>query len=148
MKLSLRRSRTNDVCTIGSLYVNGTFLCNVLEDPVRELKGIPPAVWKIPGKTAIPAGQYQIVLSFSPRFRRILPELLNVPGFTGIRIHPGNTDADTEGCLLPGTWNGGDRVDASARAFSSLVAELNVAIQKNEAIWIGISNPGATEYDY
>ncbi len=148
MKLSLRRSRSNEKCTIGSLYVNGVFLCNVLEDPVRELKGIPPAVWKIAGKTAIPSGEYQIVLSHSPRFKRILPELLNVPGFTGIRIHPGNTDADTEGCLLPGTWNGGDRVDGSAKAFSLLVAELNVAIQKNEAIWISVTNPGSEQYGY
>ncbi len=148
MKLTLRRSRTNDTCTIGSLFVDGTFQCNVLEDPIREIKGVPVSVWKIPGKTAIPTGVYQIQITQSQRFKRLLPELLSVPGFTGIRIHPGNTDADTEGCLLPGTWNGGNRVDNSAKAFAELIQKLNEAVQKNEAIWIEISNPGAPEYDY
>lgn len=148
MKLTLRRRHSTDKCTIGSLYVNGVFLCNTLEDVVREIKGVPVPVWKIPGKTAIPSGTYRIVINHSPRFNRILPLLLDVPGFEGVRIHPGNTDKDTEGCILPGTWNGGDRVDNSAKAFTDLIQKLNEAVKVGESISIQVLNTEEQEYDY
>lgn len=97
--------------TIGNLYINDKFFCNTLEDPVRKLpkecpytsKGeICQCEEKINGQTAIPAGKYKVVLSYSNRFNKVLPELLNVPHFKGIRIHSGNTEEDTEGCILVG----------------------------------------------
>ncbi len=92
--IELKRIFKGKNYTIGKLYVNGKYFCDTLEDAVRETK--------IAGITAIPAGRYQIENSMSPRFKRRLPMLYNVPDFTGIRIHRGNTHEDTEGCILVG----------------------------------------------
>lgn len=96
MKLTLKRNFKGSDYTIGKLYIDGHYFCDTLEDTVR------PTGKKIAGKTAIPAGDYKVVKSYSPRFKKILPEILNVPGFTGVRIHAGNTAKDTDGCLLLG----------------------------------------------
>lgn len=88
-----RRFRGQDY-TIGRLYIDGAYFCDTLEDAVREKK--------IAGITAIPAGDYKVIKSYSPRFKKILPEILNVPNFTGVRIHAGNTAKDTDGCILLG----------------------------------------------
>lgn len=80
--------------TIGKLYINGEYFCDTLEDTVRDKK--------IPNKTAIPAGTYKVIVNTSPRFKRLLPRLLDVPGFEGILIHRGNTPEDTSGCILVG----------------------------------------------
>jgi len=89
------RNIYNNTTTEGLLIINSRVFCFTLEDVVRPKGGI-----KIPGKTAIPAGRYPIVVSLSNRFGREMPEILNVPGFVGIRMHGGNTSADTEGCLI------------------------------------------------
>ena len=111
IKLFLNRIFKGSKYTIGNLYINDKFFCNTLEDPVRKLpkecpytsKGeICQCEEKINGQTAIPTGKYKVVLSYSNRFNKVLPELLNVPHFKGIRIHSGNTEEDTEGCILVG----------------------------------------------
>lgn len=120
-KLNLRLKRTlktPDV-TIGDLEIAGKFECYILEDPVRD--------HKIPGKTAIPEGTYKVEISWSPRFKRKLPLLLDVPGFEGIRIHPGNTVDDTEGCLLPGRKKDASHVYESRLAFDTLFVKLEAA---------------------
>ena len=81
--------------TIGRMYVDGIFFCNTLEDTVRDI----PTEGKIPGKTAIPAGTYDVVYNLSPKFHRKLPLLLGVPYFSGVRIHPLNTPEETDGCI-------------------------------------------------
>lgn len=96
MKLTLKRNFKGPDYTIGKLYIDGHYFCDTLEDTVR------PAGQKIAGKTAIPAGDYKVIKSYSPRFKKILPEILDVPGFSGVRIHAGNTAKDTDGCLLLG----------------------------------------------
>lgn len=96
MQVNVRRTFKGPDYTIGKLYVDGHYLCDTLEDTVR------PAGTKIAGKTAIPAGTYRVKKTMSPRFKKILPEILDVPGFAGVRIHAGNSAADTEGCLLIG----------------------------------------------
>lgn len=103
MNLLVLREPTVEGTTFGSLYIDGHRFCDTLEDAVREIPGVPVEQWKIRGETAIPAGTYRVVLSLSNRFKRILPEVLGVPGFTGIRIHAGNAVDDTDGCLLVGS---------------------------------------------
>lgn len=106
MELLLKRRFRGDKYTIGHLYVNGDYYCDVLEDTDRglsndmseeQIKKI-----KIYGKTAIPTGRYKVEVTYSPKFKRYLPILLNVKGFSGIRVHSGNTHEDTLGCLLVG----------------------------------------------
>lgn len=102
MKMLLQRTHMTEAGTFGKLFADDTFLCYTLEDPVREIEGQPVATWKIKGKTAIPQGTYRITLETSARFG---PETLTVnavPGFEGVRMHAGNTQADTEGCPLLG----------------------------------------------
>jgi hypothetical protein len=132
MEIDLRRVELSSFCTIGELYVDGEFVCYTLEDAVRD--------HKIPGETAIPAGRYQVILTWSPRFRRILPLLMDVPGFEGIRIHPGNTAADTEGCILVGKVRGAAAVFQSRDAFDALFLKLEAATIVGREIWITIRN--------
>lgn len=96
MELRLERKWFTPRATIGELHVDGVFECFTLEDVVREGDIF---VVKVPGVTAIPAARYRMRISFSPRFQRELPEVLNVPNFAGIRLHTGNIAADTEGCV-------------------------------------------------
>lgn len=111
MELLLKRIYKGDKYTIGKLYIDGEWFCDTIEDVVRNLpkdcpytpKGINcKCKEKIYGETAIPAGTYKVVLSYSNKFKRILPELLNVPHFLGIRIHKGNTEQDSAGCIILG----------------------------------------------
>lgn len=87
MNIRIDRLYKKEDYTIGKLYINGVFLCSTLEDKVRTLDTIEDKVY---GETAIPEGRYEVILSYSKRFNKILPELLNVPFFKGIRIHAGN----------------------------------------------------------
>ena len=116
--------------TIGELSVDGKFECYTLEDMVRPVK--------IKGMTAIPAGAYEVVVTFSERFQRLLPLLLNVPGFDGVRIHTGNTDLDTEGCILVGKVKKKDAIRSSKVAFDALFPKIQAAAQQ-EKIFIHIS---------
>ena len=111
MELLLKRIYKGDKYTIGKLYIDGEWFCDTIEDVVRSLPKDCPYTSKgknceckekVYGKTAIPAGTYKVILSYSNRFKRILPELLNVPHFLGIRIHRGNTEQDSAGCIILG----------------------------------------------
>lgn len=94
MELTLARKTLTEKSTIGQLFINGNLFCYTLEDCVRDVK--------IPGETAIPYGVYEVITNYSNRFKKVMPLLLNVPGFMGVRIHSGNTAEDTEGCILVG----------------------------------------------
>jgi hypothetical protein len=130
MELQVKRTDFTDNSTIGELSVNGQFECYTLEDMVRPVK--------IAGKTAIPAGRYEVIIDLSQRFGRLLPLLLNVPDFEGVRIHPGNTAANTEGCILVGDEKSQDLVGKSRAAFDRLFAKLSAAAEK-EKIYLEIS---------
>lgn len=136
MELKLNRIFLGSSATIGELYVDGEHIADTLEDRVR------PEGEKIYGKTAIPEGAYEMVLSYSPRFKKILPEILNVPNFTGIRIHCGNSSANSSGCILVGTWDGEkeDWVSDSKVAFNKLMSLLQKAADNKEKITITINN--------
>lgn len=151
MELVLNRIlKTNDY-TIGELSVNGKYLCDTIEDVVRPLpescpntpKGIAcKCKEKVYGKTAVPAGTYKVKLGYSNRFRRILPQVLDVPHFLGILIHTGNSNKDTEGCIIVGTWDGKTEnwVSNSRKNFNKLFDMLKRADKNVEDITITINN--------
>src|SRR3990167_646821 len=121
MKASLKHKREKRTknSTIGSLFINDKFFCYVLEDVDRDmnkdgdLNDLGEA--KVFGETAIPSGIYKVTLSQSVRFKRLLPEIHNVKGFSGVRIHRGNAAKDSHGCLLVGYQRGDDFVGTSAK---------------------------------
>ena len=111
MKLLLKRKFKGEEYTIGDLFIDGEFFCNTLEDTVRDLPATCPNTpkWKdceckekIYSKTAIPAGTYKITMEYSPRFKRKLPLLHNVPHFLGILLHNGSKKEHSSGCVLVG----------------------------------------------
>jgi hypothetical protein len=133
MKLNLERRWLTENSTIGVLDIDGEFFCYTLEDKMRE-----PGV-KVPGETCIPEGTYPVILSWSPNHGRIMPRLLNVPNFTGILIHKGNTNVDTKGCILVGRKYGVDQIMESTLAYNDLFDKMRFAILSGEVISITIS---------
>nr|DAM86231.1 MAG TPA: Protein of unknown function (DUF2778) [Caudoviricetes sp.] len=136
MELTLNRIFLGSSATIGELLINDKHLCDTLEDRVR------PEGEKVYGKTAIPEGTYEVKLTHSPRFKKILPEILNVPNFSGIRIHTGNSSKDTEGCIIVGTWDGEkeDWVGSSKIAFDKLMSLLEKATNNKEKVTITVKS--------
>jgi hypothetical protein len=109
MELTLIRKHFTEKYTIGKLFSEQKYICDTFEDVVRDLNDInhdgdfdDEGEGKIYGKTAIPCGRYKVLISHSVKLKRILPILLKVPGFTGIRIHGGRNETWTEGCILVG----------------------------------------------
>ena len=94
MKIKLYRLREKNNATIGMLFIDGVYFCDTLEDKIRDTK--------IMHETAINSGIYEVVINHSVRFKRLMPLLINVPNFVGVRIHQGNTQLDTSGCILLG----------------------------------------------
>lgn len=135
MELKLVRDYLTSGFTHGKLYVNGVFQCYTLEDADRELER---GGKKVYGKTAIPLGKYPVVVNRSTRFKVDMPLLVDVPQFTGVRIHTGNTDADTEGCILVGEMRGKASVLSSRAAYAKLFQMIQDAYLREEAITISI----------
>lgn len=140
MNLTLQRRASLAHCTIGELLIDGELEMFTLEDLIRERPGEPVNEWKVAGSTAIPAGRYRVTITLSVRFGRDMPLLNDVPGFSGVRIHPGNTDKDTEGCILVGTQVAGEAIVESRRAFAALFEELQAALQGGADVWIDVRN--------
>lgn len=134
MKLRLERDKFNGECTTGRLSVDGAFECFTLEDVVRE-DGM-----KIYGETAIDAGHYTIDITMSPRFKVMMPILLAVKGYEGIRIHPGNNASHTEGCILVGQDRTDTSIARSVAAYDALFRKLRSAKTRGEKIEIEIVN--------
>jgi hypothetical protein len=143
VNLRLIREPSTNNSTLGVLFVDGVFECFVIEDVIREQPGVPVDQWKVKGATAIPAGRYQVTRTRSPRFGKMLPLLLNVPGFDGIRFHAGNDSGDTEGCPLPGRGRAAGRVTESKLAFEQLDQKIRLALLRGQ-VWIDIENPPAS----
>ena len=151
MKLKIDRRWPKAGYTIGNLYVSGKKLCNILEDTDRGLLQSMP-VGKINqlktwGKTAIPKGTYKVVLSVSPKFKDrawgkkydgLVPEILNVKGFSAVRIHPGNRASDTDGCPLCGDNSAVGRLTNSTKRYYELMDLLVPAWEKGEEIILEI----------
>jgi hypothetical protein len=131
MELLLKRQPTNkEDVTFGSLSINGEYECHTLEDAIR--------VQKIYGQTCIPPGRYRIEMKLSPKFNLIVPHILDVPGFSNILIHHGNTKNDTLGCILVGITIKGSVIFSSRIALDRLISRLK---DVREEIWINIKNP-------
>lgn len=137
MKLTLQRRPSAHGATLGQLFINDAPFCMTLEDVDRQLELHPEdKAW---GKTAIPRGEYKVIVDWSPHFNRELPRLLNVPGFEGIRIHPGNDPDDTEGCILVGTSIISPNFIGNSRAaFNLLLARLDAAYARGESVTLEI----------
>jgi len=138
MKIHLIRDVFTPEFTLGRLTVNGVFECFTCEDPVRQINGKPVEEWKIYGKTAIPRGNYITIINYSNRFKRELPLLLSVPGFEGIRVHSGNTAANTEGCILVGQKRTANGVALSRLAFEALFQKMEGAYTRHEPLSIEV----------
>lgn len=137
MKLRVERRFLKPGYTIGRLEVDGKYFCDTLEDRVLDLS----REKKVPGQTAIPAGKYEVIVNISPRFRRKLPRLLNVPGFEGILIHRGNTPEDTAGCILVGENKAKGKVINSTPYELRLTEMIERAQSAGESITIEIVEP-------
>jgi hypothetical protein len=129
MDIQLKRIEYGTNYTIGRLYINDSFFCFTIEDKTRD------AGVKVAGETSIPYGTYQVVMDMSTRFGKMMPHVLNVTGFEGIRIHSGNTDKDTEGCILLGdSWPGGDFIGNSKAALARFIPELEKGLLEGPVI--------------
>ena len=141
MKLRLRRIALKGEYTIGKLYIDGEYFCDVLEPPTRDLNknGIfDNGETKVKNNTAIPFGTYNVIINRSPRFKRDLPRLLSVPDFDGVLIHRGNTKNDTSGCILVGENKVKGKVVNSTPYEIELVKRCKAALSNNEQITIEV----------
>ena len=135
LKITVVRKILNECDTIGDLYVSYpedpetlNFVCNTLEDKVRNKKGTKKEEFvKVYGETAIPAGKYNVIITRSPKYKKDLPLLLDVPGFGGIRIHSGNTEKDSEGCIIVGKNDKVGWVSNSRATMNKLMSILKTA---------------------
>jgi len=119
MKITIKRLHKTKVSTIGELLIDGVFECFTLEDIERDVK--------VKSETAIPKGTYKVIINQSNRFKRLLPLLINVPNFEGVRIHSGNSNHDTEGCILVGQTRSKDFIGQSRKAFDKLFKKMQSA---------------------
>lgn len=142
MNIYIKRIAKRDTYTIGKMYLNNKYFCDTLEDkdrnltqdmPLSEIKKI-----KVKHETAIPTGTYKVIVNYSPKFKRMLPRILNVPGFDGILIHRGNSDKDTSGCILIGNNNIVGKVTNSTKYELTLIPILTEAYNNKETITLTI----------
>ncbi len=147
MTIELTRHTFTDKSTIGMISINQKTWCSIEDKdrgldqqmPLSEIQKI-----KVYGQTCIPYGRYRIAITQSARFTRLkkkpvfTPEILNVPGFAGIRIHPANYASQLEGCVAPGTGKSTDMVTNSRTAYGEILAIINTAIKAGEEVWINI----------
>lgn len=142
MEIQVNRIARKDGYTIGRMSLNGVYFCDTLEDTDRGLNAAMSAdeilSKKRKGITAIPTGKYDVILTFSPRFKRVLPLLLSVKGYEGVRIHAGNTSEDTEGCLLVGENKEKGKVLNSRATLEKLMSVLFECEKRKEKISITI----------
>ena len=139
MKLHLQRTERGDRYTMGRLAIDGEPFCDTLEPTDRHLEAATMRPeQKVFGQTAIPTGTYPVVLTYSPRFKRTLPLLKNVPHFEGIRIHAGNYPDDTQGCILVGENKYKGMVVNSRQWLKRLIDRITEARERDEAIWLTV----------
>lgn len=138
MKLKLLRKYLKDTYTIGHLYIDDVYFCDVLEDKVRDINHDGVNEQMVFGQTAIPYGTYPIILNYSPKFKQTMPRLQNIKGYEGVLIHSGNTKEDTLGCLLVGENKVVGKVINSKITYNKLFEKLSLVWSNGEKIEIEI----------
>lgn len=140
MIITQKRYLFGDDFTLSRLAIDGigSISCPyILEDAVREIPGLPVEQWKVPRETAIPVGRYRVEINISKRFGKRMMQLLDVPGYSGIRVHAGNTSHDTEGCLITGRERDEKHgeVSGSRVARDVLFSRIENALMVGEPVW-------------
>lgn len=142
MKIKLIRTYKSDTYTIGNIYIDDKYFCDSLEDRVRDynMDGdlLDAGESKVFGKTAIPYGTYEVILTMSPRFKRMLPRLVGVKHFDGVLIHRGNKAKDTHGCILVGENKQKGAVINSTKYELLIVDAIKSAMADGEKVTIEI----------
>ena len=129
MRIEIKRDTFTDNSTVGKMYIDGAYFCETLEDVDRKLED---GGTKVYAETCIQRGTYTLVIDYSPKYKKNMPHLLDVPQFKGIRIHPGNTDDDSEGCILVGRTRDTDFIGHSKLTYNELIIKLRDATDKIE----------------
>lgn len=139
MTIKIVRDTFSQTSSIGKLYINDIYFCETLEDFDRALTNILSLEdikrIKLFGKTAIPYGKYEMIVSYSSKFKKYLPLLLNVPGFSGIRVHAGNTAVDTDGCILLGETREADKILNSRKVMTKFINIILRAARKEKIMF-------------
>ena len=142
MEITVKRKFKGNNYTIGSLYIDDKYFCDTLEDIDRGLTDNMTDSYistvKVVDQTAIPTGSYKVTITYSNRFQKLLPLINNVKGFSGIRIHSGNTKEDTSGCILVGFNTEKGKVVNSKVTFNKLFNILQDTLNKGEQVEIKI----------
>lgn len=135
LEIVILRTNFTDTFTLGKMTVDGLHFGFTCEDVDRRLEdgGV-----KIPGQTAIPRGRYRVVVTFSQRFQKLMPLLEDVPGFSGVRIHAGNTHLNTEGCPLLGKARTADGVANCAERNATLIDMILAAEDEGRECWLEV----------
>ena len=144
MQLRIEREPSTKFSTPGKLYIDNVFFVFILEDVMRAdpNPNTPQNEAKVYGETCIPAGRYRVRVTYSPKFKKKLPEILNVPGYTGIRLHGGVTAKHSLGCPLTGQARVSlDEIAGGIAASEALKAKIEAAEARGEEVWITILNP-------
>jgi len=145
MHIELKRRFLGEHYTIGSLFIDGQYFSDTIEDKVRDYNKdgdlLDAGETKVFGETAIPYGVYEVELTMSPKFKRLLPLVKRVPHFTGIRIHRGNTAGDSHGCILPGENKVKGKVVRSTKYEMALVEKIFEAVRFGEDVNLEITGP-------
>ena len=135
MEITVKRiNKTNDY-TIGQMFIDDEYFCDTLEDTVRDLTNVQD---KIYGRTAIPAGTYPVILDYSGHFKKLLPHILDIPFFSGVRIHSGNDVEDTNGCILVGSYHHAGYIIESRATMEKLMKKLRETTNKGDRITLSI----------
>lgn len=135
MEILVKRIAKKETYTIGKMYIDGKYFCDTLEDKDRGLSQSMTEEEirkrKVYGLTAIPTGAYKVIVNYSERFGKLMPLLLDVKGYAGVRIHSGNTPSDTLGCILVGRNTAKGMVTESRKTFLRLMETLK---RNNEVV--------------
>lgn len=142
MKITLHRLVFEKGYTEGQFFIDDFYFCDTLEDRTRDYNKdgdlSEPGEEKVYGETAIPFGEYPVVMSYSNRFKRVLPEIINVLDFQGIRIHSGNTAEDSHGCILVGKYASSGRIAESRKTLETLIRLIEETIKSGRKVTIVI----------
>lgn len=142
MYIELKRIAKKPTYTIGKFYINGVYFCDTIEDKDRGLTNDMTEAEikrkKVYGETAIPIGRYTVDWTMSAKYGKMMPEVKKVKGFSGIRIHSGNTAKDSLGCILLGKNTEVGKVTSSRVWTNKFYEQMKSAIERGEGITLDI----------